>query len=146
MRLPPLVFVLGFAGLVPCFADPIWLLLSPVSAPAWLDAAWLSYAALVAAFMAGTFWGFSAPAAQGRDGKIGLLIASVFVLASWISLLLPFEAAVIALAIIYALQLAAEVWRERALDTIPGYFPLRLQLTIGAVVALLLRFSLSWKN
>lgn len=142
MKLPPLVFVLGFAGLVPCFVDPLWLLISPMSAPAWLDAAWLSYLALVAAFMAGTFWGFSAPAAQGRDGMIGLLIASALVLVSWVSLLLPFEAAVVAFAIVYAVQLAAEVWRERALDTIPGYFKLRVQLTIGVVAALMLRFFL----
>lgn len=142
MKLPPLVFVLGFAGLIPCFADPLWLILSPLTMPAWLDAAWLAYAALIAAFMAGTFWGFSAPAAQGRDGMIGLLIASVLVLASWISLLLPFAAAVISLAVVYAVQLAAEIWRERALDTIPGYFKLRVQLTIGAVGALLLRVFL----
>jgi hypothetical protein len=137
-----LVFVLGFAGLVPCFADPLWLVLSPLTAPAWLDAAWLTYTALIAAFMAGTFWGFSAPASQGRDGMIGLLIASALVLMTWISLLLPFKAAVIAIAIVYALQLGAEIWRERALDTIPGYFKLRVQLTIGGVGALLLRFFL----
>ena len=143
MKLPPLVFVLGFAGLVPCFADPLWLLLSPLSAPAWLDAAWLAYVALVAGFMAGTFWGFSAPAAQGRDGMIGLVLAAAFLLASWISLLLPFKAAVIAIALVYAAQFAAELWRERALDTIPGYFKLRAQLSIGAIAALLLRLTLS---
>jgi hypothetical protein len=143
MKLPPLVFVLGFAGLVPCFVDPVWLLLSPVSAPAWLDAAWLTYLALVAAFMAGTFWGFSAPAAQGRDGMIGLLIASAQVLATWVSLLLPFKVAIVALAVVFAVQLAAEIWRERALDTIPGYFKLRVQLSVGVVAALLLRFVLS---
>lgn len=142
MRLPPLVFALGFAGLVPFFIDPLWLFLSPVSAPGWIDGVWLSYVALVAAFMAGTFWGFSAPAAQGRDGMIGLAIASALVLCTWLSLLLPFTAAVIAIAGVYALQFAAEIWRERALDTIPGYFKLRAQLTAGAIVALLLRLAL----
>lgn len=139
MKLPPIVFVLGFAGLIPCFADPVWLLLSPLSAPGWMDGAWLAYVALVAGFMAGTFWGFSAPAAQGRDGMIGLVIASALLLMTWVGLLLPFKAAVAAMAVVYAVQFAAEIWRERALDTIPGYFKLRAQLTAGAVAALLLR-------
>ena len=139
MKLPPLVFALGFAGQVPCFVDPLWLWLSPLSAPGWLDGAWLAYVALVAAFMAGTFWGFSAPAAQGRDGVIGLVVASAMLVAAWLSLLLPFNAAVVALAVLYAAQFAAEIWRERALDTIPGYFKLRAVLTGGALVSILLR-------
>ena len=142
MRLPPLVFILGFAGLVPCFAAPIWLAAAAAGAPSWLDHAWLSYMALIASFMAGTFWGFSAPAAQGRDGMIGLLIASALVLLTWITTLLPFKSAVVTLGVVYVLQIAAEVWRERALDTIPGYFALRAQLTIGAVAALVLRLTL----
>jgi len=141
MRLPPLVFILGYAGLLPCFAGPIWVAFTGSSTEG-LDRAWLLYVALVAAFMAGTFWGFSAPAAQGRDGLIGLLIASALVLLTFGAVILPFRAAVIALAIVYGLQIAAEVWRERALDTIPGYFRLRAQLTIGAVAALLLRLVL----
>ena len=47
------------------------------------------------------------------------------------------------IAAVYALQIAAEVWRERALDTIPGYFRLRAQLTAGALVALLWRLALA---
>ena len=142
MRLPPLVFLLGFAGLVPCFADPIWLGLAHDAAPAWLDHAWILYIALVASFMAGTFWGFSAPAALGRDGMIGLVIASALMLATWIAVVLPFKAAVATLAGVYLLQIGAELWRERALDTIPGYFKLRAQLTVGVVVALAWRLAL----
>jgi len=142
MKLPPLVFVLGFAGLLPCFIDPLWIATAPQSAPAWLDHVWLLYVALVAAFMAGTFWGFSAPAAQGDAGKIGVLVASALVLATLIAVALPFKSAVAALAAVYLMQLAAEYWRERALDTIPGYFRLRVQLTVGAVAALSLRLAL----
>src|ERR1044071_9019276 len=119
MKLPPLVFVLGFAGLLPCFLSPLWIAAAPNNAPAWLDHVWLLYVALVAAFMAGTFWGFSAPAAQGRDGMIGLLVASALVIATLVAAALPFKSAIAALAAVYLLQLAAEYWRERALDTIP---------------------------
>ena len=143
MKLPPLVFALGFAGLLPCFVGPLWLSLAPQSAPIWLDHLWLLWIALVASFMAGTFWGFSAPAAQGRDGMIGLLAASALMLLTWASTALPFKAAVAALAAVFALQLAAEIWRERALDTIPGYFRLRALLTAGAVAALLWRLALA---
>jgi hypothetical protein len=142
MKLPKLVFLLGYAGLLPCFAGPVWIA-STGGATSWLDHAWLMYIALVASFMAGTFWGFSAPAAQGRDGMIGLLIASGLLLVTWIAMVLPFKAAVASLAGVFVLQIAAEVWRERALDTIPGYFKLRLQLTIGAVAALLLRLVIA---
>ncbi len=142
MKLPPVVFLLGFAGLLPCFADPLWLSFAPASAPAWLDHLWITYVALVASFMAGTFWGFSAPAAQGVNGLLGLLIASLLMLLTWGAAVLPFKAAAGALALVYVLQIAAEVWRERALDTIPGYFRLRAQLTVGVVAALLWRLAL----
>jgi hypothetical protein len=142
MKLPPLVFVLGFAGLLPCFAAPLWIVAAGRAVAPWLDHVWLLYIALVASFMAGTFWGFSAPAAQGRDGLIGLLVASALMLGTWIAVVLPFRAAIIALALVFVLQIAAELWRERALDTIPGYFRLRVQLTIGVLGALLLRFAL----
>jgi hypothetical protein len=143
MRLPPIVFILGFAGLLPCFAAPIWITLADGAVYPWVDRAWLLYIGLVASFMAGTFWGFSAPAAQGRDGMLGLVVASALMLATWGALILPFKRAIVALGAVYALQIAAEIWRERALDTIPGYFRLRAQLTAGALVALAWRFALA---
>lgn len=142
MRLPPLVFVLGFAGLVPFFAGPVWVTVAPLSAPPWLDHLWLLYGALVASFMAGTFWGFSAPASQGSAGVAGLLVASVLMLLTWAGLALPFAPSLLALAGVFALQLLAELWRERALDTLPGYFRLRAILTAGAVAAIAWRFAL----
>jgi hypothetical protein len=136
MKLPPLVFVLGFAGLVPFLAAPLWITVSAESAPPWLDHLWLTYGALVASFMAGTFWGFSAFASQGTQGMVGLVVASALMLITWAATALPFRAAAIALAGVYVVQLLAEIWRERALDTLPGYFRLRAQLTIGVIVAI----------
>ena len=78
MKLPRLVFLLGYAGLLPCFAGPIWVAIAGSSAPAWLDRAWLLYVALVASFMAGTFWGFSAPAALQHSSQcFDMLIVAV---------------------------------------------------------------------
>ena len=41
-----------------------------------------------------------------------------------------------ALALVFLLQLLADFWRERTLDTIPGYFRLRVLLTVGAIGAI----------
>jgi hypothetical protein len=144
MKLPPLVFVLGLCGLLPFLAGPFLLTFAPQwLEPQWVDHSWLMYGALISSFMSGTFWGFSAQAAQGPSGMLGLLIASVLLLLTWGSMLLPFEAAVIALGIVFMLLLGADVWRERVLDSIPGYFKLRVGLTVGVLVALTWRLLIA---
>ena len=37
------------------------------------------------------------------------------------------------LALVFLLLLLADFWRERTLDTLPGYFMLRATLTVGAI-------------
>src|SRR5512139_4041881 len=89
MRLPAIVVVMGYLGLVPFVAGPLWLTVAPESAPAWLDHAWRSYVTLIAAFLAGTFWGFALPAIEGPAGVAGLLIASLLLLVIWAAMSLP---------------------------------------------------------
>lgn len=143
MNLPPSVLLLGYSGLIPFLIGPLWLTLSPGSAPQWLDIAWLNYVALIASFMAGTFWGFALPASQGVAGLIGLLISVVLMLMAWVATLLSFAPSLALLGLVFLLLLAADFWRERVLDTIGGYFRLRTTLTLGVLVALIWRFSLS---
>lgn len=143
MQLPPTVLLLGYSGLIPFLLGPAWLSLSPGTAPHWLDAAWLSYVALIASFMAGTFWGFALPAAQGPAGLLGLVISVVLMLLAWVATLLPFAPAMALLALVYLLLLAADFWRERVLDTVGGYFALRSTLTIGVLAAMAWRYSFS---
>src|SRR5262249_12115384 len=121
MRLPPLVFVLGYAGLIPFLLDPAWLTLSPQTAPAWLDRMWLLYAALIASFMAGTFWGMALLGAEGPNGKIGMALSGVLMLLAWGAMALPFRHSLFALAGVFVLLVAAEVWRERTIDPLSGY-------------------------
>lgn len=136
MELPKLVYALGAAGLIPFLLGPLWLQISPDTAPVWLDRMWWTYGSLIATFMAGTFWGFALPACQGLQGMIGLFIASVLMLLTWAAMALPFHASLIALAAVFLLLLLADFWRERTLDTIGGYSALRTVLTLGVIVAI----------
>ena len=136
MRLPLIVTLLGFAGLLPFLAGPLWLTVSPETAPAWLDQVWVNYATLLAAFLAGTFWGFALPAIQGPAGLLGMFIASVLILLTWLTMSLGFKMQLLSLALVFALLLLADFWRERTLDTLPGYFLLRTMLTAGSIAAI----------
>lgn len=143
MRLPLIVVALGYTGLIPFVIGPAWLTFQPETAPEWLDFVWVNYVTLLAAFLAGTFWGFALPAIQGPNGLIGMFIASVLMLLTWVtmSMVLPYE--LYALAGVFLLLLLADFWRERTLDTLPGYFKLRTTLTAGAIAAIAWRLSLA---
>jgi len=142
VRLPLFVSLLGYAGMVPFLLGPAWLQFSPGTAPAWLDPAWTNYVALLAAFLAGTFWGFALPAIQGPAGVLGAFLAAGLMLLAWATHLLPYPHELHALAAVFALLLLADFWRERTLDTLPGYFLLRTVLTGGAIAAIAWRLTL----
>ena len=142
MRLPLAVKLLGYAGLVPFFLGPLWWTTAPATVPPWLDQVWIDYVTLLAAFLAGTFWGFALPAIEGPAGILGILIASALMLLTWMAMALPFALMLYGLATVFLLLLLADFWRERTLDTIPGYFKLRSTLTVGALLAIVWRVFL----
>lgn len=141
-RLPLLVYVLGYSGLLPFVIGPAWLTAAPDSAPAWLDTVWLGYAAMIASFMAGTLWGLALPTSEGPDGLIGMALSTVLMLLAWGAASLPFAWALPALAAVFVLLVLAEIWRERVLDPLSGYFGLRVSLTTGVVICLAWRWAL----
>lgn len=143
MRLPLPVSLIGYSGLIPFLVGPAWLTFSPHSAPHWLDTLWLSWGAMIAAFMAGTLWGFALPACEGAAGLAGLLMSMVLITLPWIATALPFTYAMAVLALAYTLLLAADFWREQALGTVGGYFALRSTLTAGVLIALLWRYLIA---
>lgn len=136
MPLTPLAFWLGLSGLIPFVIGPLWLTLSPGSTPQWLDFLWLHYVAMIASFMAGTFWGFALPLSAGSAGFLGLVISVVLMLASWLALALPLLPCLLLLAAVFLLLLLADYWRERTLDSIEGYFRLRAMLTAGVALCI----------
>jgi hypothetical protein len=143
MRLPLIVILLGYAGLIPFVLGPAWLTFAPASAPSWLDFVWINYVTLLGAFLAGTFWGFALPAAQGPAGMFGMFVASVLMLLTWLAMSLPYRVELYALAAVFLLLLIADFWRERTLDTLPGYFRLRSTLTVGAIATIAWRIALA---
>lgn len=143
MRLPLVVSLGGYAGLIPFLLGPAWLTWSPETVPDWIDAMWLSYCALIATFMAGTLWGFSLPACEGTAGLAGLVISMALMLLAWFATALPFRPQLAVLALTFLLLLVADLWRERVLGTVGGYFALRTTLTVGVLIAMGWRLSLS---
>lgn len=140
--LSPLAFWLGLSGLLPFIAGPLWLSLSPASAPVWLDSLWHQYVVLIASFMAGTFWGFAVPLSRGSAGMLGVAMSVGFMLLSWAAMALPFRHSLLLLGVVFLLQLLADFWRDRALDSIEGYFRLRALLTAGVLLAISWRLLL----
>ncbi len=141
MKLPYWITALGYIGLVPFLAEPLWLTLAAEPSP-WLDQLWLGYVTLMAAFLAGTFLGFALVAIEGPAGKLGVLIASALLALTAVAMSFPFRPSLYVLAVVFLLLLLADFWRERTLDTIPGYFRLRTVLTTGTLVAIAWRLAL----
>jgi len=140
--LSPLAFWLGLSGLLPFLVGPLWLTLAPASAPAWLDPMWHYYVAMIASFMAGTFWGFAVPLSVGTAGMLGVLMSVGLMLLSWAALALPFRYSLLLIGAVFLLLLLADYWRDRALDSIEGYFKLRTILTAGVLIAISWRLLL----
>lgn len=142
MKIPVWVRLLGYAGLVPFLAGPLWITVAPASLPVWLDQLWLGYVILIAAFLAGSFWGFALTAIEGPEGQLGILIASLLMVLTGLAMCFPFQPSLYLLAVVFLLLLLADFWRERTLGSIPGYFLLRAVLTSGVLVAIAWRLAL----
>lgn len=137
---------LGYLGLLPFLINPLWLSLAPASIPYWLDYLWLSYAALIAGFMAGTLCGRSlaATAAQPqRASGLELWASNLFALAAWVALNLSLALAILVLTLVFAGLLLIDAQSARRLPLPAWYLPLRLQLTTVVIVCLGWRLALS---
>lgn len=137
--LSPLAFWFGLSGLLPFIAGPLWLTVSPATAPVWLDTMWWYYVAMIASFMAGTFWGFALPLSRGTAGFLGSVIAVTLMLTSWAAMALAMRPSLRLLAVVFLLLLLADYWRSRVPNATEAYFRLRALLTIGVVL------TISWR-
>ena len=61
---------------------------------------------------------------------------SALLLLTWVTMVMTSVWQLYLLALVFLLQLLADYWRERTLDTIPGYFKLRVTLTVGALLSI----------
>ncbi|WP_420428418.1 DUF3429 domain-containing protein [Algiphilus sp.] len=129
-----LVWILGLAGLIPMAAGAFAPALPPAMAVP-LQAAALSYGAIIAAFMAGTHWGLAlyAPGDAAPDGR--LLLAIVAALAAWGITFLSKTPAGLALTALFAALFCMDAWMARRGLHAIDYWRLRQILSAGAALS-----------
>jgi len=135
-RIPPATLVLGLAGLIPPIVGAVAVSVDFSGLGVVVREATLLYAALIASFLGGSWWGFASRAERPRWG---LLIASVIPsLVPWAMLLaLPSLEAGMGLALLILLTPLVD-WRLQRLGLAPPWWlQLRVPLSITLGVALL---------
>jgi hypothetical protein len=96
------------------------------------------YSLTIAAFMAGTLWGFVVPTARGRFGAALLVVSNLLALAVAGAALLPSARLTLGVDLVAFLGLlAADAWAGRLGWIAPDYLALRLRVTALVVAALL---------
>jgi hypothetical protein len=96
------------------------------------------YSLTIAAFMAGTLWGFVVPTARGRFGAALLVVSNLLALAVAGAALLPSARLTLGVDLVAFLGLlAADAWAGRLGWIAPDYLTLRLRVTALVVAALL---------
>jgi hypothetical protein len=137
MSLPTLAKLLGYAGLIPFATLGVGVWVVPDAWLADMHAALLGYAAVILSFMGAVHWGLAMAAdAAAAQRQLGLSVLPA--LLAWLALLLP-------AAYGYALLLlgfAGLCLVDRAagrVGLVPEWYPsLRVALTGGVVVSLLI--------
>ena len=132
--------LLGYAGLLPFALGALGALLLPTGAAAFCTRALLAYGAAILSFLGGITWGLcvAAAALPIETARREFLYSVCPSLLAWASLLLPTHAALWMLAVGIALAFAHDWWRAASLE-LPAWFrTLRMRLSLGAVVSLLL--------
>lgn len=127
---------LGFAGLAPFAALSFAALALDGEAAAMAASLLIGYGAVILSFMGGCRWGFAA-AGLGDGPSFALLGVSVLpALYAWITALAPAPAAALLLAAGFGALYLADVRLTRAHGA-PNWWPaLRIWLSSGAVIAL----------
>ena len=131
----PVARILTYAGALPfaAFALAVWGGFQPDG----LDpvAALKVYSLTIAAFMAGTLWGYVIPGARGRQGVALMVVSNLLALAVAAAALLPTPRATLGVDLAaFVLLLAADFWAARRGWIAPAYLGLRLRVT-GIVAA-----------
>lgn len=148
---PASAILLGFGGLIPFVGGAIALALG---GPLALQAAvgLPVYAAVILSFLAGSRWGGEL-VLHGDDPRPGILILAIALsLSGWLAVIiqvwngpnLPFNGELAGWVLLMAGFLVQYLWDRSAIRgaTFPGWYdPLRLLLTVGAVLSL---FAAAW--
>jgi len=139
---PSPALAMGLSGLIPFAAPPIFMLNGGLFSP-WLATAELAYGASILSFLGGVRWGVLVtpggplPPSSWLDYTLAVAPS----LAAWCAILVPSTSAG---SLLCAGSLAAVCYVDATRDGYPKWFKgLRLVLTSGAVVSLLLTATLA---
>jgi hypothetical protein len=136
MPLPSIARWLGYAGLIPFVSIAAGLWLGPVEWRAALHAAILGYGAVILSFMGAVHWGL-AMAAQGQGEQRRLALSVLPALLGWLALLLPASFGYALLLLGFAALCLLDVLAGKN-GLVPSWYPpLRVRLTFGVVLSLL---------
>jgi len=135
-RIPPAPLVLGLAGLIPPIAGALVMCLNYSGLGVVAREAVLLYAALIASFLGGSWWGFASR--TERPSWLLLIVSVIPSLAPWAMLLaLPSLEAGAGLALLILLTPLVD-WRLQRMGLAPPWWLwLRVPLSIMLGVALL---------
>ena len=135
LNIPKAACLLGFAGLIPFFTAAAIGLVGAIPLHDISLKALLAYGAVILSFLGGIRWGLAIATARSV-GLLGHLSVSVApALLGWVALLVPPSTGLILLALGFAAMLMADF----RLSTAPYWYgTLRLPLSIGAIVSLLI--------
>ena len=137
-RTPRAVAWLAYGGLLPFVGLALASFLDPHSSGAWQQMA-LNYGAIILSFVGALHWGFamSAPAMSERKRSVCFAWSVMPALLAWLALLLDPLAASALLAAGFGIHYVQD-WRLVRHTGLPAwYLPLRLRLTVVAVLSLL---------
>jgi hypothetical protein len=135
LTIPKVAFWLGFAGLIPFAAIIVVGLLRAAPLYDVSLQALLAYGAVILSFLGGIRWGLAIATTDPADlfGPLSLSVAPA--LLGWIALLVPLSTGLVMLALGFAAMLIADL----RLSIAPYWYrSLRLPLSVGAIVSLLM--------
>jgi hypothetical protein len=129
LPIPRPALLLGAAGLLPSLAMPV-MLASNDGAAAFALQAGPAYGALIASFIGGAWWGLAANKAEGAVLTRWLVLSVLPMLAAWVALLLPPQAGLLMLAVIFALLPLADRAAQAGALAPDWWWRLRLPLSL----------------
>jgi hypothetical protein len=129
LPIPRPALLLGAAGLLPSLAMPV-MLAAGDSAAAFALQAGPAYGALIASFIGGAWWGLAANKAEGAVLTRWLVLSVLPMLAAWVALLLPPQAGLLMLAVIFALLPLADRAAQAGALAPDWWWRLRLPLSL----------------
>lgn len=124
---------LGFGGLLPFALAAVVGLLAPEPLRDLALRSLIGYGAVILSFLGGVRWGLAMATPERLWGPLSISVLPA--LLGWIALLLPTSTALLTLALGFAAMLMVDL---RLAEAPPWYRLLRLPLSLGAVIALLL--------